>query len=196
MSLTQEEIYAALKVLNAIRTESVGNPTYGFDDDFDAFITKLLFLTPQSYGARLQYFLIKRFGLSDKLSKDSGDFVDQFGQPHELKASIITPTNNCLNLVQIRPWQDVDYYCVAIDTRVSPYQEYVFVLSKSQMLEELRLNGATSAHGTALANKNNANIELRMAIEILPGKAVFERWKKQYLRTRIRLNKKATGEAL
>src|ERR1035437_7346137 len=165
MSLTRDEINVALLVLNSIRTESAGNPTYGFDDAFDDFITKLLFLTPQSYGARLQSFLIKRFRLNPPTSKDSGDFVDQFGQPHELKASIITPTNNCLNLVQIRPWQDVDYYCVAIDTRVSPYQEYVFVLSKSQMLEELRLNGATSAHGTALANKNNANIELRMAIE-------------------------------
>jgi hypothetical protein len=193
MKLTCEEITTALRVLNEVRTESAGNPLYGFEDNFDDFVTKLLFLTPQSYGARLQAYLIKRFGLKPATSKDSGDFVDQFNQPHELKASLITPTNDNLNLVQIRPWQDVDYYCVAIDTRSAPYKEYVFVLNKEQMLEETFTLRATAAHGTKTANENNNKIELRMSVPIADNDPTFERWKKLYWRRRIHLNKAEDG---
>ena len=41
MKLTCEEITTALRVLNEVRTESAGNPLYGFEDNFDDFVTEL-----------------------------------------------------------------------------------------------------------------------------------------------------------
>lgn len=175
-----DSIHAAFGVLTQVRKESVGSPRYGFDDSFDVFIMKMLCLTPQSYGCRLQSFLIERFCLARvSQQKGTGDFQDQFGECWELKASIITDTNAFLNLVQIRPWQSIaGYLCVAIDTRSVPFTVDVYRLSKSDMESELTACRATAAHGTKDANTHNQKVELRLSIPIAAGNKDYDRWAK------------------
>lgn len=191
VDVTQEEISLALETMKRVRNLSKGNSRYGFNDDFDTFIMKMMCLTPQSYGARIQKYLIERFGFETIPPKDdAGDLKDQTGEHWELKASIITSTNTALNMVQIRPWQDIyGYYCIAIDTRVSPFKETIFALSKSQMNQELEAMKATSAHGTKTATANNDNVELRLSLNINPDDSNYQRWIETYLKKRMTLNK-------
>ena len=185
------DINLALLTIKKVRDFSNGNPRYGFNDDFDTFIMKMMCLTPQSYGARLQKYLIERFGFSSIPARDdAGDLKDQTGEHWELKVSIITSTNPTLNMVQIRPWQEIyGYYCIAIDTRVSPFKETVFALTKAQMKQELELMKATSAHGTKTATANNHNVELRLSLPIDSNNADYVRWTNNYLKKRMILNK-------
>ena len=191
--ITAADIRNALKVVNKVKAAADGCPKYGYRDDFNVFISKMLCLTPQSYGARLEGYMIKQFGLRPSDEKDKGDFIDQFGGYHELKVSLLTPTNFSLNLVQIRPWQDVSYWCIAIDTRCLPYEEYIFALTKKQMEYELETMKATAAHGTQTANEHNQTVEKRMSLKIDSQDKDFQRWVEHY-RRKIRLDKKVKIE--
>jgi hypothetical protein len=192
-NLKFEDIRNALDIIQEVREVASNDMEYGFKDDFDTFISKMLCLNPQSYGSRIQKYLISRFGLTGvSASKDLGDFTDQFGEYWELKVSLVTPTNLCLNLVQIRPWQEIQgYYCIAIDTRISPFTEHTFCLTKSQMEEECILMNATAAHGTKTVTAKNNKTELRLSIKIDDNDKSFLRWCKKYGKKKMRLNKKS-----
>ena len=55
-----------------------------------------------------------------------------------------------------------------------------FVLSRSEMKEEVRKCGASSAHGTKEANKDNKNKELRFSVK--RDTEHWKRWNERYLR--------------
>lgn len=78
-------------------------------------------------------------------------------------------------MIQVRPWQ----YCDYIIQFVTFEAIYTFELTKRQMLDEIALCNATSAHGTKKANKNNQNIEYTMTIK--KGSKNWQRWIKKYL---------------
>jgi len=175
-----EKIKEALKITNEIKELSVGNKELGFDLPIRDFITVMQMLTSQSYGSRIQNRLIKILGFKGvAANKDTGDCEDTYGDFHEVKASIVTPTNPRLNFVQIRPWQNIKGYIgVAFDTRVDPMRIEVYTLDKNQMKEECEIMNASSAHGTKKANENNTNTELRFDIKIDPEDQNYKRWQK------------------
>jgi len=165
----QDELYEKYNVKK--------DKSFGFNLPIRDFITLMQMLTPQSYGSRIQGRLIKELGFKPiKATKNSGDCIDTFGDEWEIKASIITKSNNRLNMVQIRPWQDVGYICVAFDTRVEPSEIEVYRLDGNQMKEECEKLKASSAHGTKTANENNKNIELRIDINIDKNDVNYQRW--------------------
>ena len=177
-----DKIENAFKINQDIKTESTLDKRFGFDFPFSSFIYSMSILTPQMYGARLESYIIEKFKLNRVSAKDGlGDFQDTLCKKSELKISIITVTNNCLNMVQIRPWQDINgYLMIAIDTRSIPVKLYAFNLSKQQLLDELGILNASSAHGTKKANVSNGNIELRMSLKIDNNDANFLRWMSKY----------------
>lgn len=172
------------RIKDAIKTQSevrrlISKNKIDLDSlSIEEFILAMQMLTPQSYGSKVQNRLIKELGFKPILStQDTGDCEDTFGDRWEIKSSIINSSNDSLNVVQIRLWQDVKgYVAVVFDTRVSPMDIQTYRLDKSQMEKECELCGANSAHGTRTANQNNKNIELRFSIKIDENDSNFKRW--------------------
>lgn len=171
------------KLLN-LRKEISRNVKWGFNLSEKEFIKGMLYLNPQSYGARIENHIKKCLGFTKvSAKKNRGDLVNPCTKCYyEVKISLLTPCNLALNLVQIRLWQNVDYYlCVAYDLRnVINYRKYVFLLTHDEMKKECAR--ASAAHGTSISNSNNKNVELRMSINCDENDETFKRWKEKYLK--------------
>lgn len=185
---TVEDLVAGAKQCIVVRTKISElikqNKEFGSTLPIRDFVLLMQMLTPQAYGARIQNRLISEIGFKKvKQSDDEGDCEDVFGDRWEIKASIVTNTNNFLNLVQIRPWQNIKgYLCVVFDTRVDPMAIMVYRLFKNNMQEECIFCKAASAHGVrAVLAENNKNIELRFGIKIDESDSDFIRWNNKYL---------------
>lgn len=156
------------------------------------FFLSMAYLSPQSYGARIQKYMAKRLGMYPvHVNKDQGDWTDSQSRFFELKSSLITDTNTAMNLVQIRTWQELDgYFALAVDLRgISAEDEnwkkfskraHAFYLRKEQMLYECDILKAANAHGTKKATAANAHVELRLSINVDEKDPIFNRWCENY----------------
>ena len=149
--------------------------------DWEEFILLMSLKNPQSYGALIQNRIIKELnGQKVKPSLNRGDiFINN--DYHEIKASILTPTNNVMNLVQIRLWQEIcGYYCFAFDIRTkNKFNIYEYYLSHDQMNNEVDLLGS-SAHGTKIVTAENKHNEKAIRINIEDTDSNFMRWNTIY----------------
>lgn len=180
---TLDELKHIQQIKNEIAQESQGNPEWGFDEDIETFSYHMSLLNPQSYGSRIQGKIAKDLGYEKiNSSENAGDLKDDLGNKWEVKASLITPSNESLNMVQIRPWQDIKgYICIALDIRnPENFTYHAFIVSKEQMQKELEMCKATHAHGTKSANEINTNIEMRMSLLIDKENEHFMRWETEY----------------
>lgn len=165
------------------------------------FFVSMAYLTPQSYGAKIQKYVANRLGMAPvHVQKDQGDWTDSENRFFELKSSLLTDTNAAMNLVQIRKWQNLDgYFALAVDLRdIKPEDEnwnkfservHVFYLTKEQMLYECDILKAPNAHGTKEATSANANVELRLSINVSETDPIFNRWCDNYKIDNSFLNK-------
>jgi hypothetical protein len=158
--------------------------SWGDDKSDKEFIKGMTLLTPQSYGAKIEERIRKILNFSkNKSGDDCGDLKSPSGKNIEIKSSILTITNDALNLVQIRLFHDVDYYlCIAYDCRdIINFKTYIFLLSHDDMKAECEITNASAAHGTRTVNKINNNIELRLSILCNLTNKIFQRWCEKYL---------------
>lgn len=147
------------------------------NETWSAFVKLMTYVPPQSYGIYFQKRLIRELNLKETHSnKDKGDFVDHFGDHYELKVSFSTDLIPKMNLVQIRPWQNTNYYFITFVLKDDKVYAYCFKLSHKQMLEEIILCKMSSAHGTKKALVNNEKKELRKTINIDSNDDTFKRW--------------------
>lgn len=156
---------------------------YGFDFSMKDFIKSMSIIKPQSYGKRIENKIIKDLdSIAVSSRDDKGDMLSKKGDYYEIKISLLTKTNNNLNMVQIRPWQKIDYYlCIAFDIRdLKNFKTFAFLLKKEDMLNEMKEVNASSAHGTKKALLENKHIELRYSLKISEKDEVFKRWMKNY----------------
>ncbi len=168
------------KIIDDIKKEASNNPEYGFDDDWDIFIRKMMPLTTQMSSPRIQNYIFKKKGWTKvKASQNKGDIKNDLGQYLEVKATIITSSNPYVNIVQIRLWQDIwGYYIFVIDTK-RDYETTQFTLSKADMIDAVKLDGR-SAHGTFEANKANKNKEWAIHFRWEKGNSTYKRWIEKY----------------
>lgn len=166
---------------HSIRIEAHLNKELGFDEPLKNFINLMRALPPQNYGTRIQNRIIKNLHFKKVKSSDNcGDCLDNFGDPYEIKTSIIDGVNINLNVVNIRDWQEVNYYIVGFDVRNDEkFKCYFFRISKNEMLRELEIFKATASIGTNESNKNNECVEKRFSIEI--DSPSWFRWCDMYL---------------
>lgn len=158
----------------------VTNPEWGEGRPWDEFILGMSILASQSYGHRCARRLANHFGLSKSFDVDRGDYVSKRGKYYEVKCSIIQDHGNQrLNMVQLRPWQDVDYIFGAFDAS-NFSRSLVFMLTKQEVLTEMPLLHATPAHGTKKANLDNDKIEYRMDLLIKSSNQHCKRWLSSY----------------
>lgn len=167
----------------AVRQQISEDKNWGLTLPEEDFIRGMVLLNPQAYGARIEKYIARCLKASKVAAAENcGDIRLPSGKTVEIKASILTPTNAALNMVQIRLFHHVDYYlCVAYDLRdLRQYRKYVFLLTHDDMCAELKRGFATAAHGTKTSNRKNANIELRYSFDCIHTDETFQRWQHQY----------------
>ena len=138
-------------------------------------------LTAQQKAPLSEKFLCKLLGYTPVSSReDRGDAVDKNGNYYEFKNSFTNQAKN-LNIRQIRLWQDVDYYYCFYINEEDLDKSVFFVLTKEQMIEEVKLCGGCT-HGTTTSNMVNEHIEYSITIPVYNDKnEKTKRWKEKYL---------------
>ena len=132
--MTNDELNDFLRIFHQLKEKSI-DPRYGFDDDWDIFIKKILALSPKSYGTKIQNRIIEKNNLVHvKANEDLGDFKIE-NQYFEIKTSLITVTNKSANITGIRPWQNVNgYYVFIIDANdYNKITTYTFRFTNEEM---------------------------------------------------------------
>ncbi|MDM0655417.1 MAG: hypothetical protein E7G47_11135 [Clostridium perfringens] len=189
--ITEDYIKDLYKQVQEFRSLSVSNEDFAFNYPLKTFIYAMGLLTPQSYGSRIERYMISKYSFERISStKGLGDFRDILCQYYELKVSLITATNTDLNMVQLRPYQKGVgmYLMVAVDVRgilsskSDEIKVYAFLLTKAQLEEEMQKDklNATSAHKHKSAILDGENIEYRMGLKIKKGDKHFDRWMSKY----------------
>jgi hypothetical protein len=149
--------------------------------DWEEFILLMSLKTPQSYGSLIQNRIIKQLkGEKVKASLNKGDILINKNYC-EIKSSILTHSNNVLNLVQIRPWQELSgYFCFAFDIRYTRiFNIHQYFLTHGQMMQELSILGQ-SAHGTKVVTAKNTHNEKAIRINVSNDDSNFKRWEHSY----------------
>ncbi len=178
--MTNDELNDFLRIFHQLKEKSI-DPRYGFDDDWDIFIKKILALSPKSYGTKIQNRIIEKNNLVHvKANEDLGDFKIE-NQYFEIKTSLITVTNKSANITGIRPWQNVNgYYVFIIDANdYNKITTYTFRFTNEEMKKELVTLKAIPVNGTKKANKENTKSALRFGISLKSDN--FRRWQKNFL---------------
>lgn len=150
------------------------------------FYALISFLLPQSKGSLVEKFLCKKMNYQRVPSSfNKGDAKDNNNNYYEFKTSF-TNKDEKLNIRQIRPWQNVDfYYCFYINENDIDKSVF-FVLTKDEMLKEIEECGGYT-HGTKKANENNQNKEFSITIDVYNIKnTTTKRWYDLYLDTNLK----------
>ena len=135
-------------------------------------ITSLL--SPQSRSVLWQnYYIKKHHCIKVPVASDRGDFI-QDKEYYEYKSSGFN-SDDSLNIVQIREWQNCSYIIQSIQNTGAVW---TFKLTADEMKKEVLLCKASVAHGTKISNIQNKNIEKRMTIQ--KGDKNWLRWKRKY----------------
>lgn len=136
-------------------------------------------------------FVCKMLGLTRISSHENcGDAVDADGHHYEFKNSF-TNQKQSLNLRQVRPWQNIDYYYCFYINEEDLEKSVFFELTKQQMEEEVFTYGSPT-HGTEEVNKENPVTEWSLTIPVYnDNNSNTKRWKERYLS--LDLKKKILG---
>ena len=104
--------------------------------------------------------------VSKKISPalDRGDATNG-REYYEIKVSVLTGSNDSLNIVQIRPWQKIDGYHIFIIDSENDFQIYHLFLSPEDMKKELKKYG-THSHIAKKPNEENEYVEWSIHIPI------------------------------
>lgn len=158
------------------------DPRFGFEKG-EKYMTQAFdgIISAQQYGIRFENYIIEKCGgerVKQKLGRGDLLYKNKYA---EIKVSILNDSNNVLNLVQLRLYQEIDYYIfMALDNREDKVKVYYYLLSKEDMEREVLICKASNAHGTKEANNENNNKELRLSISIDDKNRDFVRWNELY----------------
>jgi len=147
------------------------------------FFNLTYFLNAQKKSSLIEDYLIKKDN-GDKIgpSKDRGDYISDNQKYIELKTST-TNYSSMLNIRQIRPWQEVDYYPCSFINELNVEKSRFYFLNKKEMLKEIELCGKPT-HGTKTSNKHNKHIEYSISFPVYnDSHSIARRWNTNYLST-------------
>lgn len=113
-------------------------------------------------------------------SLEKGDREDHCGIHFQFKISILTCDKRSACVNRIQKWQEVDQYRIVIIDKQNFYKPYFFVLTKEQMLNELKLCNAASTNGTKSSNKHNRRKFLSIHLRCQDYFINFDRWMEKY----------------
>lgn len=145
-------------------------------EDWSNLVSLLMSVSPQKSSPFVEKKIILENELERQGNLNKGDacLTNNQKEFYEIKHSFVK-RGESLNLVQIRPWQNVNYILYIFDLDDSKL--YKFHLTNKQIKDELRLLG-TSAHGTQKSNDKNKNVEKAIRIKLYSDD--FSRWVNTY----------------
>lgn len=161
------DLKATLFKIDLIKRDIVDN----FEEKYinlcwEEFIYYVSILPATQSGIYIQNKVIKDFNFKKiKASEDLGDCIDtMYNFNIEIKASIINDKNLYLNVNHLRMYQNVDYYYFfAFDIRNNGLEKYLFVLSKSQLEEEmLNIPNLRNSNGTKNVSCEEKKFEIKI----------------------------------
>jgi hypothetical protein len=135
------------------------------------------FTNAQSYGSKVES-VYRRKNNFDKVSPalEKGDALDTERNAYiEIKFTVVANPSYQYDIVQIRPHHSVSEYHVVTYDKDKDLTE-LYVLSKSDMAQELKLTGYQLAHGTESSKSSLKNPEY--AIRFRQGSDIHKRWKR------------------
>lgn len=147
------------------------------------FFNLTFFLNAQKKASIIEDYIIQKDnGVKIPATLDKGDYYKDNTTYIELKTST-TNQNSHLNIRQIRPWQEVDYYLCSFINELNINDSKFYLLNKEDMLKEIELCGK-AVHGTKNSNKNNKNIEYGISFPVYNSNNIItQRWDHNYLNT-------------
>lgn len=174
--MTSENLKHIYDILMEVKNIRRMNKDDLIKKDWDDFLLHCALLNPQSYGAIIE----KKFRIVNGLPKipakeNKGDvFNPRDGKNYEVKSSYLS-SDGGYSLVQIRPWQNVDYYILLVDIKDEKVIKKFFVLTHDEMIKEVELLGG-AAHGTKEIITEDVHVEKRITLV----QKDIERWEKIY----------------
>lgn len=147
------------------------------------FFNLTFFLNAQKKASIIEDYIIQKDnGVKVSSKIDKGDYCKNNTTYIELKTST-TNQNSRLNIRQIRPWQEVDYYLCSFINELNIGESKFYLLDKEDMIKEIKLCGK-AVHGTKKSNKNNKNIEYGISFPVYNhNNTITRRWDHNYLNT-------------
>jgi hypothetical protein len=118
-------------------------------------------LTPNNYGTRVQERLRRELNVNRVSQRlGMGDF-EICRKYFEVKVSYLSSKEDSYYLLHLRPWQRFNYYLLCFVDCENDFKPNFYVIDK-HVIHKFKLN---NMHGTADANSDNHNVELRISIE-------------------------------
>ena len=153
----------------ALQLQAAKNKRLGFEDEPILFLKQMHLLPSQSYGSRIEAYYKERFGLeSVSVHEKRGDCRNQHGCHFEMKVSYKSASNS-YNFIQIRPWQNLEGYCIITIDPDDGYEMMFFYLTREQMDNEVAL----------ISNLAHGDTDLKK-IALKAGSSDWKRWVKNY----------------
>lgn len=153
-------------------------------DDLDKakdFFPAIAFLNAQAKSPKIDDFIRKKTGhqyVASTLGR--GDGVDvKNNQYYEYKISTSNKDNK-INAVQLRPWQQIDFYLLGYINEDNFSNSRLYLLTHNQIVQECQTMKAGAMHGTQVANQQNKHVELALRLPIDPISINFRRFEKNY----------------
>lgn len=167
MILDEQKINEQIKIRKEIREFADKNENFGFDYDFNFFLKVChCYINPQSYGTRIQNRLILEYCWEKTQTKlDKGDVKLKNNKFGELKASYKS-VDGKFNFVQIRPYQNCDFYLFLAINPDENYKEYYFIVLKKDIDTFLKTVKATNCHGVNENKLDKTKNELRFSVKV------------------------------
>lgn len=175
------------KIVDNITSLKVLEHDDGQDVDWSDYSAEEFFLIMGLFNAQRKASLIEDYiidkdnGLKIPDSLDKGDYKkNDTGEYVELKTSTSNKGMK-LNIRQIRPWQEVDYYLCSFINETDIKKSKFYLLTREQMHSEVHLCGAV-IHGTKQATANNVNKEYGINFPVYNDKnPTTKRWNDNYI---------------
>lgn len=131
--------------------------------DFLKFL--FVFFNPQSYGSKIEKRIIKEFWLEKvPASEDRWDFKSQTGKYGEIKSSYLDSEWR-FHFVQIRPYQNNDFYLLVVVLPALNFEITYLLVSKDKLDGLLENVKANNCHWVKKNKDEEEHIELRFSVE-------------------------------
>jgi hypothetical protein len=166
MKIDEKKLNEALEIRNYVRKNASKNDKFAFEYEMGLFL-KILhgYITPQSYGSRIQNRLLLDLNLVKVPSSlDKGDAKNKNNKYGEIKTSY-KDVNNKFHFVQIRPHQKCDFYFLFSIDPDDNYKTYSFIILSESINNVLEKFGATNCHGVTKNKNDKSREELRFSVE-------------------------------
>lgn len=155
------------------------NPEYLLDAPWPLFLAFARTLTPQSYGKRIESWLLANLGWQPVPQADGrGDAIGPNGGHVEVKVTLVKQ-RGIANFVQIRPWQNLAGYCLVVISADKSVD--LLWLSKRDMGDEL-VNAGFHSHGSTADRRKRDSDRLEFSLRITwrEDSSVTDRWRSRY----------------